>query len=200
MPQSGVSWVTQFPTSTRVNDLEHLFRSRVAGFLDALTAARARVQITATLRPPQRAYLMHYAWCIARQWQGTNPATVPRYQPYAGHMTTVDIQWLHRNSAGQPDIPASRNAAQRMVQAFGIIHLGVPPALNSLHIRGQAIDMLISWHSQLSVIDAHGHIVQIDSAPRDGTNAELIRVGASYGVIHLINVHHDPPHWSINGH
>jgi hypothetical protein len=198
MPESGVWWVSQFPASKRVDDLENAFRVRVVRFLKVLTAARARVDITATLRPPQRAYLMHYAWCIARQ--GADPAAVPAYQPHPGGTATVDIQWLHRDAAGQADIPASRRAAQKMVQGYGILRLGVPPALDSLHIRGQAVDMLISWDGLLSAVDAVGHQVQIDTAPRDGTNSELIRVGASFGVIHLIKVHQDPPHWSVNGH
>jgi len=199
MQPSGPSWVRRFPTSDRVADLREPFRSRVIKFLDVLAGARARVQITATLRPPQRAYLMHYAWCIARSWQGTSPAHIPPFHPHHSHPFPVDIQWFHHRRDGQPDLLASKNAAQQMVHGFGIAHLGVPPALNSLHVHGEAIDMLISWDGTLAVKDANGRLVEIKSTPRDGTNADLISVGATYGVIHLTHARHDPPHWSING-
>jgi hypothetical protein len=123
MPESGISWVSRFPASKLVDDLEGAFRVRVVSFLKVLTDARARVDITATLRPPQRAYLMHYSWCIARQ--AADPAAVPAYQPHPGGTAAVDIQWLHRDATGQADIPASRKAAHEMVEGYGILHLGV---------------------------------------------------------------------------
>jgi hypothetical protein len=199
MQPSGTYWVDQFPTSNKIDDLSSHFKSRVIRFLDSIVTAGAQVTVTATLRPPQRAYLMHYSWCIAKQWKGIDPAKVPAYQPRQGE-TAVDIQWLHNTPAGLPDIGATTKGAKEMVRGFGIAHLGVPPALNSLHIRGEAIDMLISWQGTLVAKDAHGKSVVIDSVPRDGTNADLIKLGGSFGVIHLIHVQKDPPHWSINGH
>jgi hypothetical protein len=49
-----------------VDDLQEPFRSKTTAFLGALADAGARVTIAATLRPPQRAYLMHYSSLIAR--------------------------------------------------------------------------------------------------------------------------------------
>src|SRR5688500_18880303 len=74
---SGAAWVAQFPTSTAVSDLITPFQTNVQSFLDALTAAGATYTINATLRPPQRGYLMHYAWRIAKS--GLDPSTVPAY-------------------------------------------------------------------------------------------------------------------------
>jgi hypothetical protein len=37
----------------------------------------------------------------------------------------------------------------------------------------------------------------ITGGPRDGSNPELIKVGATFGVMKLVS---DPPHWSDDGH
>ena len=181
-----------------MDDLDPAFKPLVTAFLDALTAASATVQIAATLRPPQRAYLMHYSWCIVKQ--ALDPASIPAYQPQPTGPDPVDIQWLHTDADGNPDLPASRAAAQQMVQAYGMTALNIAPALASRHITGQAIDMHIAWTGSLTIQDANGNTVVISSTPRDGTNPDLIKVGATYGVIHLIVVEKDPPHWSTDGH
>lgn len=200
MPPSGGWWVSQFPTSQQINDLEPTFRSHVLSFVQALTKAQAHVKVTATRRPRKRAYLMHYSWCIVHAWQGCNPSNVPAYEPSPPGEGGIDIQWLHTNSAGLPDIPASKAAAQQMVSLYQMNHLHTPPALNSLHIQGKAIDMAIGWQGTLKILDAHQKSVDIASEPRDGTNPDLIKVGATYQVFHFINVQKDPPHWSVNGH
>jgi hypothetical protein len=198
MPVSGSDWVAQFPTSNSVDDLDPGFKPMVVAFLDALASASATVQIAATLRPPQRAYLMHYSWCIVKQ--ALDPSTIPDYVPQPSGPDPVDIQWVHTDDAGNPDPVASTAGAQAMVQGYGIAGLGVPPALASRHITGQAIDMHIGWNGALTINDASGNAVVISTTPRDGTNANLIQVGATYGVIHLTNVMKDPPHWSTDGH
>jgi hypothetical protein len=81
-----------------------------------------------------------------------------------------------------------------MVQGYGI---AFKPALNSRHTEAHAIDMSISWVGDLVIAKADGTSVTITSAPRDGNNASLHQVGASFGVIKLAT---DPPHWSIDGH
>lgn len=197
MALSGKSWISQFPTSNKVSDLERSFRAHVEQFLRALDASGARYRVSATMRPRQRAYLMHYAWCI---WKRTvEPADVPAFKPKDGE-AAVDIDWVHRTAQGAPDLGASRRAAEEMAMAYGLAGLKVAPALNSLHIQGKAIDMSISWTGDLTIKDATGKDVTIKGLPRDGANPDLIRVGATYHVIHLINVHKDPPHWSVNGH
>jgi hypothetical protein len=172
--------------------------------------AHPRVQIRATFRPAQRAYMMHYSWLINQNQ--IDPRNVPRYEPpdpqRDDQKAQVDIDWVHRDPKGNYNSAASKQAALEMVNGFSIAGLRVAPALNSNHVRKRAIDMSISWNGNLEIADANGHTVRIDTGPRDGTNRRLISVGATYGVYHLglINgvlnertVNRDPPHWSDNG-
>ena len=109
-------------------------------------------------------------------------------------MAGVDIQWVHHDATGKPDPLASRAAAARMVEGFGVVF---PPLLHSRHIDGLAIDMTISWHDNLVIAKADGSLVTISSLPREGArNAELHAVGAGYGVVKLVA---DAPHWSSDG-
>ena len=57
--------------------------------------------------------------------------------------------------------------------------------------------MSISWSGRLSVRDFDGTVHYVMSEPRDGTNPELAKIGASFGVIKLVS---DRPHWSDDGH
>lgn len=182
---SGRSWVAQFPTSRASADLIQPFRANAESFLSALAASNANVSISATYRPPERAHLMHYAFNIARR--GLDPATVPEY---AG----VDICWVHRDANGNVNPQASTNAAQAMVNAYAIAY---PPALQSRHTQGRAIDMTISWAGDLTIQNAQGNQQVITTLPRTGAgNTDLHAVGAGYGVLKLAT---DPPHWSDDG-
>jgi len=183
---SGAEWISHFPTSSSLDDLTEPFRLRAKQFVAVLQAAQATVTISDTLRRPERAYLMHYCFLIARQ--GLDAATVP---PMAG----VDIQWVHTNGAGQPDAAASKAAAQAMVSAYGIVF---GPVLASRHSQGLAVDMDIHWQNNLVIATADGTPQTISSVPRTGAgNTDLHKVGASYGVIKLVS---DAPHWSSDGH
>jgi D-alanyl-D-alanine dipeptidase len=181
---SGAQWVKQFPTSVSVDDLVSPFRENTKAFLDALQNAGAAVRISATYRPPERAFLMHYAYRIARE--GLDPRQVPV-------RNGIDIDWVHRKANGQVDLVASKNAAEDMVSAYGIVYR---PALQSNHTTGNAIDMTISWSGTLSIRDKQGRTVTISGTPRSGQNAQLHTVGKTYGVLKLVS---DPPHWSSNG-
>ena len=141
---------------------------------------------------------MHYSWCIWKHWQGTAPTSIPVFIPQGGEQP-INIQWLHMATTGTPNLSASINAAHAMVVAYHIANLHVPPALNSNHIQGKALDMLISWQGTLVIKDKTGTTKSMSAAPRDGTNSDLIKVGKTYGVHHLHNVMADPPHWSHNG-
>jgi hypothetical protein len=182
---SGASWVEEFPTSTEVSDLDSSFSGKVQKSITALESAGAAVEITATKRPAERAYLMHWAWMIAKK--GYNPRRVPALEG-------VEINWWHG------DLGTSRNAAQEMVDRYGINKLKVAPALNSHHITGKAIDMKISWGGDLTILNARGMEVLITTSPRDHTNRQLIVVARTYQVIHYIDVAKDRVHWSIDGH
>jgi len=102
---SGPAWVARFPTRTDVAALEAGFQANVRRFLEALGEAGATIEITATLRPVERAYLMHFAYGIAKQH--SSPQGIPA-QP------GVDIVWAH------PTDDESRQAAQQMCDGYGI--------------------------------------------------------------------------------
>jgi hypothetical protein len=168
-----------------VEDLVEPFRTSVKSYLAALKAAGATVSISATLRPPERAFLMHYSYLVAKA--GMDPSTVPA-------KTGVDINWVWTDANGKPDVLASRKAANDMVAGYGIVYA---PALTSRHSEGKAIDMDISWAGDLTIAKADKTSVTIKSNPKTGANADLQAVGATYGVIKLAT---DPPHWSSDGH
>jgi len=175
---SGPQWVARFPTSVSVADLAAPFATKVTNFIEAMRAAGAVVQISATFRPKERSYLMHWAWQIGVN--NLDPTMVPP-------MTGVPIRWAH------PEMAQSRFAAQQMVSAYGLVKIA---ALNSRHADRRAIDMTISWSGSLSIHQQDGTVRQIDSQPRNGSNQELIIIGSGYGVIKLVS---DPPHWSDDG-
>jgi len=177
MECSGSIWIERFPASTSLADLAEPFRSKAQRFVAALQSGGAIVTIGETFRPPERAYLMHYAWAIARM--GIDPGSVPA-------MAGVEIQWLH------PDATA---AAEAMVAGYGLVF---EPALASRHTQGLAVDMEIAWQGDLAIVRGDGSPAIVASLPRNGSaNADLHAIGASYGVYKLIS---DPPHWSADGH
>lgn len=183
---SGTAWAARFPTSVSTADLVQPFLDNVDEFVGALRAGNATVGIAATLRPPERAYLMHYSYRIGHQ--GLDPETVPDYPG-------VDICWTHRDANGGLDAAASTAAARAMVNAYGI---QFPPALQSRHTQGRAIDMAIAWNGYLAIQAAAGGGQTITTLPRTGAgNVALRGVGAGYGVVKLVV---DPPHWSDDGH
>lgn len=186
MIPSGASWVSKFPTSRSLDDLVEPFRTNAKGFVSALRAASAAVAISDTLRPPERAYLMHFSFAIARE--NADPTTVPA-------MAGVDIQWAHTTAAGTADLAASKAGAEQMIQGYGIVF---KPALTSRHTDGKAVDMDISWQGNLVIAKPDGTSKTISSTPRTGAgNGDIQAVGSSYGVIKLLS---DPPHWSSDGH
>jgi len=181
---SGASWYDEFPTSTSVGDLDGTFSGKVQKFIAAVEKAGAKVEITATKRPAERAYLMHWAWLIAKK--GYNPRKVPS-------MKGVNINWWHGDKA------ASKDAAQEMCDKYAINKLKVSPSLKSYHIVGKAIDMKISWGGDLIIKNAKGIDILIQSSPKNHTNAALIAVALTYQVIHFSPVDKDKVHWSVDG-
>jgi len=178
---SGLVWVSEFPDHGSTADLAANFRAGVDKFIAAMGASGAEVDISSTLRPKERAYLMHYSWRIAKA--GDDAATVPA-------MNGVEIEWVHATPA------ASRAAALAMVNGYGIVR---EPSLTSRHTEGRAIDMTISWTGNLTIKNKDGSSVTIATTPRTGENAKLVAVGATYGVVKATFAG-DPPHWSDDGH
>lgn len=176
---SGRHWVKYFPTSKLISDLASPFRQRVEAFEKALIDAGCQVIITATKRPRQRAYLMHYAARIARR--EINALYIPS-------IPGVDIEWVHYTNAG------SLQAAKNMVDTYGIG--GNPVSLTSRHIQGLAIDWNITWNGTINIRNASGRIITLSNPNNASLNRAMWNVGASYGVYNLAG---DPPHWSVDG-
>ena len=105
---SGVAWVTRFPTSAQVADCVQPFRANLTAFIAALRAAGAAVSVAATLRPVQRAYLMHWCWSIVKA--KVDSRSVPT-------LDGVAIAWAHDDAQGDYDAAASLAAAQAMVRS-----------------------------------------------------------------------------------
>ncbi|MTW31719.1 peptidoglycan-binding domain-containing protein [Pseudoduganella danionis] len=187
---SGPQWVTRFPGSASLKELSAPFRDYASAFVEALRSAGAVVTISATFRPIERAYLMHWAWLIAKAEK--DPRKVPA-------MGGVNIQWDHQSEDGEYLHLPSVDAAKAMTRAYGIDGLGIAPALTSRHTAGRAVDMSIRWNGPLTIQSAEGNTVHILREPRTGMNLELHRVGEAYGVIKYNRGGDDKPHWSDTG-
>lgn len=180
---SGAAWwhanQAKYPNSQSVSDLAKPFRDQATAFIKALKDAGADVKVSATLRHPTRAHLMHYSVRVA---QGD---IAPNKVPAVPGCT---IRWDHG------DLARSKKGAQEMADLFDI---AFPASLTSNHIAGRAIDMTIGWNGTLKIKDAAGTVKSI-GAPRNGAdNSDLHKVGASYKLFKLVS---DAPHWSDNGH
>ena len=182
---SGAQWCTRYPGSKDVSKLRQSFQEPVNAFIAAMEAAGATVTPAATYRPKERAYLMEWCWLISRK--KIEPENVP-------HRTGVAIEWVHKTKE------QSVAAAQVMSDAYGMQRLHTKPAgESSLHCIGEAIDMNISWSSFLKIQNRDGSDVTITSTPRDETNQDLKKIGATYGVIKFVGGTSDRPHWSTTG-
>jgi hypothetical protein len=181
---SGAQWCSRYPTSISTDTLIPEFKAACDAFIAAIEAAGGHKDIGATYRPPERAYLMHWCWKIKH---GVNPSIIPS-------MNGVNIEWVH------PNHQDSINAANQMVDGFGMHNLNVAPSLHSLHMEKNAIDISISWSGNLQIAKQDGTVVTINTLPRDGMNLQLKEVGRSYGVIKFIGGASDRPHWSGTGH
>ena len=175
---SGAAWCSRYPTSVSLDDLAPAFGAKVKSFITAIKGGGGEVGITCTLRPKQRAYLMHFCCKIA---EGLDPSEVPA-------LAGVDIDWTQDGND-----EAAVAAARAMKAAYGIVY---PAALDSRHTDGLAIDMQIVVHQGANIRDAKGDNYRFDG-PADGRDPRVVEIGATYGVIKLLS---DPPHWSVDGH
>lgn len=193
---SGPHWVARFPGSNNTIDLAPPFRENTERFISALHDAGASVTVSATFRPVERAFLMHWCWRIAKQnFNASNVENHPN-----GTKEGVNIDWAHRDENGQFSQAKSVQAAQKMVNGYGINGLHLPPSLTTRHTQRLAIDMSISWSGTLSILDASGQEHEISTHPRDGMNHQLASVGLTYNVRKFVGGAADKPHWSNDGH
>lgn len=185
---SGPQWCDRFPGSNLLTDLESPFREDASLFVAVLTGSGASVKIAATYRPPERAWLMHYA-CMIAGYEGVDRVhrqLDPRQAPPVTAALAID--WTHGG-----DTVAAVAAAKAMVAKYGIVY---PAALVSRHTQRKAVDMHVSWAGTLTIVDKAGAIHHIADGPRDGTNEQLAVVGKTYNVVKNPT---DAPHWSTDG-
>ncbi len=192
---SGKEWVKEYKDRASIEDLSSPFKENVKDFLKALDEAKKKTPqakityyISSTRRPYERAVLMHYCHKVAY-----NNIT-PQQAQQATQKENIPINWIHTDSTGNYSEKISREKALEMVKAYGIAY---PASLTSHHVRGNAIDITITWQSSFTIKDKTGKEYTID-IPRNGaTNPKLREVGETYGVKRTLEK--DPPHWSLEG-
>lgn len=173
-----------YTKSADISDLESDFQTKVNEFKGALDTAGASISIDTTKRPAERAYILHYAWVIAKD--GFDASKVPAKE-------NVDIEWDHG------DATKSKAGAQEIITTASVAST---PSLTSNHIAGKAIDWTITWITDLKIKNKDATQTEIKSEPRNGGdpgNLELHDVGKSYGVKKGLFTKKDPPHWSSDG-
>ena len=181
---SGSHWCKRFMGDNTLNALSTDFKPKVVQFVAALKEANIGIRISSILRPVKRAYLMYWAFKIAK---GTPPEQA---DPFPG----VDIDWLHRDKNGNPDYAKAKTAAQQMCAGYGIRWNSAKQKVarpgRSNHTQGDAIDMTLTNYIGKSVKNAQGEIIKI------GAFSDLAAIGRTYGVIYFPK---ENMHWSING-
>lgn len=194
----GSQWADRFPLPY-TNEKEALaqlspsFGPKVKKFITALRNASATVTVNTTYRPQPRAYLMANAWLIYDD--KIKPSAVAKYpgvdrdgKAVKSDGSIVPICWQARNSTtGAVDDDQTDTLADAMVTAYDIDGAAGYP---TEHMKRNAVDISISWKNALVI--RQGPIlpkgtpraaVRITSGKKDGSNAALWRVGASYGII-----------------
>ncbi|MEN8904903.1 MAG: hypothetical protein ABF289_02980 [Clostridiales bacterium] len=181
---SGIQWCEKYKGSNDINDLKASFREKVLKFTETLKKSGVKVEILTTLRTEQSCYLYHYAWLISQRQ--INPEDVPLRDD-------VRINWCHST------LNKSITAAKDMISKWDISY---EPALNSNHIGGTAVDMLISWKASkknpIKIEDADGtyHTVIFPKSVTDPSTDTLDIIADSYGIYNLKG---DKNHWSSMG-
>jgi hypothetical protein len=105
---SGRAWWTAnqgkalYSTSTSIGKLDVTFKTKVTAFKKALTDAGAKISISTTRHSEARAYVLHWAWKVAKGLVTADK--VPK-------KTGVDITWDHGKSAD------SKKGAQEIISA-----------------------------------------------------------------------------------
>jgi Bacterial SH3 domain len=184
--RSGADWKAIADANGWINSVEFsaldaTWGPRAEAFVNGLRAAGAQVHVEAGLRHPNRAFLMHYAWGVARgKYTQAQANTACRGRG-------IDIQWDHGNTA------ASRAAAQALVDAFGLVRQA---SITSNHIRGLAIDIAISDLPARITMNGRTYTTRQGASGTDAA-ASVAPVGRDMGVIWFGAG--DYVHWSHNG-
>ena len=192
---SGKEWVKEYKDKASIEDLSSPFKENVKDFLKAIDEAKKKTpkakityHISSTRRPYKRAVLMHYCHKVAHNKISPQQAQIETQKE------NIPINWIHTDSSGKYSEKISRAKALEMVRAYGIAY---PASLTSHHVRGNAIDITITWQSSFTIKDKAGKEHTIDTPKNGAINLELRKVGETYGVKRTLEK--DPPHWSLEG-
>ena len=192
---SGKEWVKEYKDKASIEDLSSPFKENVKDFLKAIDEAKKKTpkakityHISSTRRPYKRAVLMHYCHKVVHNKISPQQAQIETQKE------NIPINWIHTDSSGKYSEKISRAKALEMIRAYGIAY---PASLTSHHVRGNAIDITITWQSSFTIKDKAGKEHTIDTPKNGATNLELRKVGETYGVKRTLEK--DPPHWSLEG-
>ena len=186
MELSGAAWRAKATASGWVNDtnfasLDATWGPKAETFVTGLRSSGATVNVTAGLRHPKRAMLMHYAWTVSKG------LATPAAANTACQAEGININWDHG------DLTRSKAAAAELASAFSLV---AKPSLTSNHIRGKAIDCNIS--NVPAKVTVGG--TEYDAGPK-GTGVQdedkVDHVGQAVGVIWYGAG--DRVHWSHTG-
>lgn len=185
--RSGASWVATansqgWTDSTDFSTFNGTWGPKARAFVEGLRNNGADVTVTAGLRHPNRATLMHYAWHVAA---GSKTAAAANADCRA---RGIAIEWDHG------DATRTRSAANALKNAFGLVHAA---ALTSNHIAGLAMDLNI--RSVPRSLTMNGKTYQ-SGGKGNGTLDEdkVDHIGRDMGVIWFGSG--DWVHWSVDGH
>jgi D-alanyl-D-alanine carboxypeptidase-like protein len=176
---SGAHWVAKYPTSRSVDDLIDPFKSNLSSFIAMLSSNGATVKINATYRPAERAWLMHWAWAIAKGKIAYNKLSTIK------NPLGIDIVWDHGDKA------SSKAAAAAMVAGYQMAHTA---ALASRHTERRAVDMSIKKLPEFLKIPSGE--VAVGTAAANQNQTLWMVAESNYSVVKLPK---DPPHWSEDG-
>ena len=185
---AGPVWPPRFPGSQSLDDLVDPFKTSAKNFVASLTGGKIEHVITATYRPLQRAYLMHWCCAIAGYRDKVSGAFTQISPDKVPPMKGVDIDWTCGG-----DLGAARSAAIKMRTDYGIVF---PAALESNHTKRLAMDLHVLIREGQSMNDAEGKAYVFK---RDGNalDPNLVAIGKTFGCLKLLS---DLPHWSVDGH
>jgi hypothetical protein len=175
--RSGINWFhyaeANYPGYKGDDAIKHLdpkFGQQVSQFIDALRRNSKGAAVTHTIfstyRPPERQYLMHYAWAITypngdpdvkkasdvppfATWRnGLSDALLPRLSKLSSYrklpaLPPLSIRWDLGNEGD------SQAQAEEMNRLFN--PGGYGPGLYSDHCFGVAIDMTFQWSGTIAV-------------------------------------------------
>jgi hypothetical protein len=210
LPPPGRHWKDKFRTDDAgIPALSPEFRPKVEAFQKALKdAGVSEFYVASTLRSSKRAYLMAYCTKVVAAIEPEcmdkmplyDPCTETESEPVRGPLRMSWTIW----KGNEIDETATVIACLGMMSGYGLAPSGAAWP-STKHGFGEAIDWKFRWNGNVTVRDAMGNPVVVNTEPRhcgfgtDG-NLQMHAIGATYGVKKLILVKKpDPPHWESFG-